>query len=409
MTSLSGVEPAVTGSAPTQPSSPGTLTSRERVRWTLSHREPDRIPLDLGTNSAAGGLSITAYRRLLERLGLGLLSERIQVADTVEQLALVDEPVLRTLGVDVRGISPQPASPADVVVEGDYLAFTDALGIHYAMPRDGGLYFDMVRHPLADAETIGDLDAYAFPEPDPRASEALASRASALAGASSESAIVLFGLNGGIFEMACRLRGFERFLLDLGGNRTFATAILRRVLEFKIARWLELLNAVGDSVLVVLESDDLGTQRGPLIAPTMYREIIKPLHRELFDTIRAAAGGELYLLLHSCGSVAELIPDFIQLGVDALNPLQSTAAGMDLAVLKRRFGNEIAFWGGGAATQTVLCQGTPEDVREQVRRRIDLLAPGGGFVFAPEHNIQADVPIDNLMAMWEAFVEHAAY
>jgi uroporphyrinogen decarboxylase len=251
--------------------------------------------------------------------------------------------------------------------------------------------------------------AFPLPDPDEFAAGDLEADALALTARADKPAIVVFGLDGGIFEMSCRLRGFEQFFLDLAGDRRLASCLLERVLEFKIARWGALLRAAGSSALVVLESDDLGTQRGPVISPALYRELIKPLHRRLFAAIRQSAADDVFLLLHSCGSVVELVPDYIDLGVDALNPLQSTAAGMDPALLKRRFGSALAFWGGGVATQTVLPYGKPDQVRDQVRERIEVLSPGGGFVFAPEHNIQPDVPIENLVAMWETFSEHAQY
>jgi uroporphyrinogen decarboxylase len=162
-------------------------------------------------------------------------------------------------------------------------------------------------------------------------------------------------------------------------------------------------------VLVVSEADDIATQRGPIISPAMYRNFIAPRHRRLFDFIRKRAQARVYIFYHSCGAVKDLIPQLLDEGIDVLNPVQVSADGMDTSELKRRYGNSLTFWGGGVDTQHVLPHGTPQQVRDEVRRRVEDLAPGGGFVFSTVHNVQADVPPENYLAMWEALQEHGAY
>jgi len=193
----------------------------------------------------------------------------------------------------------------------------------------------------------------------------------------------------------------------------FSIAEMERLLgmihEVQMGYWEKTLEIVGDNIDIVMHSDDLGMQNSPMMSPDMYRRFVKPLHQELIHMLKKKAKGEVKFLLHSCGSVRALIPDFIDVGVDILNPIQVSAAGMDTAELKKEFGKDMCFCGGGVDTQEILPRGTPEQVRDEVKRRLDDLAPGGGYIFAAVHNIQADVPPENLQAMYEAFQEHGRY
>ncbi|MBM3881001.1 MAG: hypothetical protein FJ387_14985 [Verrucomicrobia bacterium] len=213
----------------------------------------------------------------------------------------------------------------------------------------------------------------------------------------------------GIWEMALRLRGFENFFTDMLTNVKFAEALLDRILEVKLAYWARALERVGPNVMIVSEADDLASQDRCLCRPELYRQLIKPRHTQLFAFIRKHAQAPVKIFFHSCGAVAALIPDLIESGIDILNPVQVSARGMDTRELKRQFGRDLTFYGGGVDTQRVLPRGTPQEVRDEVKRRLDDLAPGGGFIFATVHNIQADVPPENLLAMWEAFRTHGVY
>jgi uroporphyrinogen decarboxylase len=217
----------------------------------------------------------------------------------------------------------------------------------------------------------------------------------------------MWGFGGGAFETAGWLRGLEQFYMDLALDPGLACAIVDRLLEIKLGFLERALAQIGDVLDVVGEGDDLGGQHAPLISPDMYRKLVKPRHRQLFQFIHEHSRAKI--MLHSCGSIRPLIPDLIEIGVDILNPVQVSAADMDSADLKREFGRELAFWGGGVETQHVLPFGTPQEVRDDVRRRLDDLMPGGGYVFNPVHNIQAGVPACNIMAMWEAYREHGIY
>ncbi|MDH7570371.1 MAG: uroporphyrinogen decarboxylase family protein, partial [Armatimonadota bacterium] len=212
-------------------------------------------------------------------------------------------------------------------------------------------------------------------------------------------AVILGGVCAGLTEMSLWLRGFENFFADTAANKPLAEAMLDLILETKLRYWERALAEVGDLVDVVMEGDDLGMQQSLLMSPRTYRELVKPRQAQLFGFIKKQA--PVFTFFHTCGSVVEIIPDLIEVGVDILNPVQVSAAGMDTRVLKREFGNDIVFWGGGVDTQRILPRGSVQEVRDEVRRRLDDLAHGGGFVFATVHNIQADVPPQNILAMWE--------
>jgi uroporphyrinogen decarboxylase len=207
--------------------------------------------------------------------------------------------------------------------------------------------------------------------------------------------------------MAQRLRGMEAFLVDLVESPAEAGHLVDRILAVKLDYWRAALAALGDLVDVAAEGDDYGTQQSLLVSPATFRSVFKPRLAELVRTMKRSAP-DAFVFFHSCGSVRKILPDFIEIGIDVLNPVQTTAAGMEPAALKRDFGKEVSFWGGGVDTQGILPRGTRAEVRDDVRRNVEALAPGGGFVFCTVHNIQADVPPENVMAMVEALRSHAA-
>jgi uroporphyrinogen decarboxylase len=382
------------------------VQSRERVRAALDHREPDRIPFDLG-GSRMTGIHVRAYTAL--RTALGLPPTDVRVEDLTQQLAVVDADVMDLLGCDVRLINPRPAAGyrREIVDDGGYLSFRDEWGAGRRMPRDGGLYFDTHGAPLAgevDAATIG---AYPWPDPlDPARYEGLAEAAGRIADDEGR-AILVGSICGGLSEGLFKMRGFEDGYMDLAADPDRARQVMGRILEIKLAYWDRVLRELGGLVDIVGEADDLGGQDRPLFSPATYRALVKPLQAELFSFIRARTSARIFF--HSCGAIRELIPDLIEIGVDILNPVQVSAAGMDGAELKREFGRDLVFWGGGVDTQRVLGGGTSDEVRADVRRRIADLREGGGFVFAAVHNVQPNVPPENLVAMWETWREEAAY
>lgn len=385
------------------------FTSASRLATTLNRKEPDKIPLDIGSTKVTG-INIRAYKGLLARKGWDNGRESPGMADPVQQLAAVDEAVLCRLGVDTRGLMPDAGAGFAPVYrdDGRYISFTDEWGIGWRMPDDNGHYYDLCAHPLAGDLTVRGIETYAWPDALDPARTAAFTRDIARWGNGEGYGLVLNGLTSGVFEMALRLRGFEQFLTDLYWEPALAEALLERVADLKCAYWERVLGLFGDRVLVAVEADDIGTQFTQLISPSVYRAVIKPRHRRVMQTIKRAAPG-VHIFLHSCGAVRPLIEDFLDIGVDILNPVQVSAAGMEPKALKRDFGDCLTFWGGGVDTQQTLPHGTPAQVRDEVRRHIEALAPSGGFVFTAIHNIQSDVPPANIEAMFDALSDYGVY
>jgi uroporphyrinogen decarboxylase len=391
------------------------MNSRERCLASLDHREPDRVPFDLG-GSAQTGIHVTAYARL--RRHLGLPEREPALRNLVGQIAEPEEDLLDRLRVDTR-LVPQGAPwpwrargggnpDGPNVLEGDdSWTFTDEWGIGWRMPKEGGFYFDMVRHPL-DGDKVEERETkYAWPDPlSPRRFEGLRERIQAARRRGK--LVVLNGPCAGILEVYSWLRGYLHFYLDLAESPRIVERFLDRLLEFKSAFWARALAEFGDSVDVVNEADDLAGQNGLLLSPDTYRRLIKPRHARLFAAIKKAAP-RVKIFFHSCGAVRPLIPDLIEAGVDILNPIQLSAKGMNPLELKKEFGRDLVFWGGGVDTQGIFTTGTPREIRDHVRENIEALAPGGGFVLATVHNTQANVPPQNFMAMWETLQEYGIY
>ena len=380
------------------------MLPRQRILTALAHQEPDHLPLDIGGTDVTG-IHAAAYRRLLPALGFPVPAE-IPIQDTVQQLAHIDEAVLRRLQAHCRALFPNPPAAWRFDLHQDPAAnwFVDEWGITWRKPQGSGLYYDIAHSPLAGAG-IEALQAHPWPDPlDPARQEGLAQAAAALH-AAGEHAVILSGLTGGgPMEVSAWLCGFENFFVALLAEPDFADALLDKILEIKLAFWQAVLPTVGPYVDIISESEDLGVQDRLMVSPRAFRAHIKPRLRQLFAGIKAAAP-HVKILLHSDGAIAPILPDLIEIGVDILNPVQVTAHGMgDTAFLKREFGRELVFW-GGIDTQKVLPFGTPAEVRDEVRRRIDDLAPGGGYVLASVHNIQAGVPPENILAMLQAWEE----
>jgi uroporphyrinogen decarboxylase len=381
------------------------VNSRDRTEKALSHQEPDRVPFDLG-GTGLSTIHVTAYQNL--RRYLNMPQTEARVGFVAEQLVLVDEDVAERLQTDIRPVLPGLSSAFEYTFrdEGAYEAYTDEWGIGWRKPQDGGFYYDMYYHPLANADSLDELKAYPFPDSlDNQRFDTL--RSQAQVAVSKGKAVALAGPCAGIAEVYSWLRGYEQYYIDLAINKGYVAYMLDRLVDFKCAFWERALQEVGDLVDVVIEADDLAGQRSLLMSPDTYRSLIKPRHRRLFSFIKEQAPVKLFF--HSCGAVRPLIPDFIDAGIDILNPVQVSAAGMDLHELKQEFGQDLVFWGGGVDTQGVLNTGTPEEVKQNVRRNVEALAPGGGFVFAAVHDIQADVPPENIIAMWEAWKAYGGY
>jgi uroporphyrinogen decarboxylase len=383
------------------------MNSRQRVETTLNHQEPDRIPCDLGS-VVMSSLHLAAYRNL--RRYLRLPEVDIRLADTVQQLVQVDDDVRERFGADVRGVNPQPSQRASKIVISDewpeYRHFYDEWGIGWKMPKEGGFYYDVFHHPLQGDVTCADIERHPWPDPtDPQRFVGLRERAKQAAEAGE--AVIVPTMCAGFVEMAGWMRGYQDYLMDMADSEARLECFFDKILELKMAYWERALAEVGDYATAVLESDDLGSQRDLLFSPKAYRKLVKPRHRQLYQFIKSRTRAKLFL--HSCGAIRKVLPDLIEVGVDILNPVQVNCAGMDSRELKREFGKDLTFWGGGVDTQYVLGTGSVQDVCDEVRRRIDDLAPGGGFVFTTVHAIQANVPPENVVAVFDTLAEYGVY
>lgn len=384
------------------------MNRRQRLLTTLRHQEPDRVPIDLGGTDVSS-ICKGAYIDLMRWLGRD--PEPISIVNLIEQLPELEAEFLdEVIHADVRQIREDP--PANWSLEirevGSYYEFENEFGIGLRMPKEEGHYFDLVSHPLKEL-TRDSLRGYVWPDPaDPSRWSEVGQRARELYETTDYGLVVGAIFGGGPFEFGQYLRGMENFLLDLLVSPRFADALMERITDFLSEAYTCMLKEVGAYIQVVMICDDLATQQGPMISPEMYRTRIKPLQARLIETIKAHT--DAAVMYHGCGATREFLPDFIEIGVDIFNPVQVGAAGLeDTAALKREFGNDLVFWGGSCENQRVLPFGTVEQVQEETRRRLDDLAPGGGFVFSPIHNIQDFVPPENIMAMFEVVHEYGVY
>jgi len=382
------------------------MNSRERVLLSLNHKEPDRVPFDLG-GTVVTGIHHKAY--VAWRQALGLPAREPKIIDMIQQLAQVDDDMLDRLGVDMRNISPRSSASFQITIGdmGEYTYFYDEFGTGWRSPKDGGWYYDMFDYPLKGEMTVEQVERYPLPDPlDPARFVGL--RDAAIHVRDVEGRAVVFGnISAGIFEVLTWMRGYADAYADWGSSSPAALKLMDRVLQLQLTYWEKALSLVGDVIDVAQIADDIAGQNGPLISPRSYRKLLKPLHKELCDFIHARTKAKIFM--HSCGAIRTFIPDFIEIGIDIINPVQVSATGMDSAELKRDFGKDIVFWGGGVDTQRVLGTDTPQEVRDEVKRRLDDFMPGGGFIFNTVHNIQGNVPAENMVAMWETVQEHGRY
>ena len=382
------------------------MTSRERLQKALNHKEPDRIPVDIG-GSIVTSITKNAYTNL--RKLLGLKATKPKIIDIVQQLPRVEQDLREELRIDTIPLTANAPSSWELKIEeeGDYLYFYDEWGSRLRMPKKGGFYFDWYEYPIKES-TMDALKKFKWPDPDdPARYEGLKDRAKELY-ENTEYAIMGSALSGGgIFEQPERVRGAPEFLMDLVSTETFADDLMEGFTDFYLREYSHFLDEVGDYIQVIVYWNDMSGQNAPLISPELYRRLIKPKEKRLLSSIKKKTNAKIFY--HCCGAAYEFIPDLIETGVDILNPVQVSARGMDTQKLKKEFGKDIVFWGGGCDTQRVLPFGTVQEVREEVKRRINDLAPGGGFVFNTVHNIQDGIPPENIMAMFETVWEYGKY
>jgi len=382
------------------------MNCRERVIAALNHKQPDRVPLDFG-GTIVSSITKNAYIGLKKYLDVEL--EEVKILDYVQQLPYIDEKLLQKLNVDIRMVSADYSRDTEpqYFKEGEYCCFYDRWGAKLCMPGENGHYFDWMGFPIDDI-SIKALNTYKWPELESSKSISELEEKAKFFYENTEYALAgtaIFG--GGVFEQPARIIGMENFLTSIALNEKFANMAMEKITELYIENCEHYLNKIGKYIQVFVYWNDIAGQTKPLISPDDYRRLVKPKDKKIIEMVKSKTDAKFFY--HCCGAAADFIPDFIEIGVDILNPIQVSASGMDTAKLKKEFGNDISFWGGGCDSQHVLPCGTPGEIREEVKRRINDLAEGGGFIFSAVHNIQDEVPPENIAAMFEAFEEFRNY
>ncbi len=399
------------------------MKSRERILAALKHRATDRIPVDLGSTESSG-ITWKAYHNLINQIRVkkNIPEKDILVFDLLQLICKVEIEILEYIGADAVPLLFEPLvwkdwefedgirvkipgrANLEKVSRGDTVLLDQTGEVVIArMPRRG-YYFDTVHHPLRYATGIDEIDqaadlfaSYDRPYYCDEDISTFQTRAKMLHQQTDYAVVGNLWVH--LLAAGQDLRGFEQFMIDLVQNKKLAERILKNQVDAYLPRIDEYIGFVGRYIDVIQVNDDLGTQNGPQMSRELYRQMLKPHHKKLWSYIKEKSGKPI--LLHSCGSIYDLIPDLIEIGVDALNPVQVSARDMDTGKLKTEFGRDITFWGGGCDTQKILPHATPEGVKREVRKRVEDLGQDGGFVFCQVHNIQPDVPPENILAMYE--------
>ncbi|MBT3191419.1 MAG: methyltransferase [Verrucomicrobia bacterium] len=411
------------------------MTSRERVLAAIEHREPDRVPVDIGATPSSG-ISAMAYGNL--KTHLGIEGGHTRIYDVVQQLAQPEDAVLDRLGVDVvdvgRAFNNADTDWYDIqTADGQTAQYPTWFrpqrcdngswsaqlqnGTEIAHMPAGGAFYDQSLFPWLD-EYPSDMKA-ALPDamgkvlwaalvhsPWDHAGkdgfwEDLRARTIALRESTDRALMIVCGCN--LFEWGTFLRRMDNFLMDLFIDEANVERLLDALMESHLATLEKVCAAVGDVCDILRFGDDLGIDTGPFMPPELYRKLFKPRHAQLCAYVHQHSNMKTFL--HSCGSIYQIMPDLIEAGYDVINPVQTNCVDMEPERLKREFGKDICFWGGGCDTREVLNRATPAEVKAHVLKRLETFAPGGGFVFNTVHNILPEVPPANMMAMFEAMDE----
>jgi hypothetical protein len=421
-----------------------TMASRERVELALAHTEPDRVPLDLG-GSAVTGMHVDSVYRLRQALGLDAPGTPVKVVEPYQMLGEIAPDLLDALGVDVVGVGLptnffgfenedwKPWTTFDgtpVLVPGAFKTEPDANGDILMYPEgdtsvppsarmpNGGLYFDaIVRQDPLDEERLDVEDNLEEFTPISPAALAHVTREVERAAASGKAVLVNVGdtafgdiafVPGMKLKHPRGIRDIQEWYMSLNLRPGYVNEVFERQCEIGLRNLEAVYDAVGDAITVIfVTGTDFGTQQGPFISPKLYRDLFKPFHVRVNDWIHTNTRWKSFI--HSCGSIWRLLDDMVDAGFDVLNPVQTSAADMDPVALKATYGDRVTFWGGGVDTQRVLPFGTPDEVRAMVKERMRIFGSGGGFVFNTIHNLQARIPVENILALYDAVNEYRSY
>jgi hypothetical protein len=414
------------------------MNSRQRVEAALNHQQPDHLPLDLGA-SPVTGMHVSSVYKLRQALKLDPPGTPVKVTEAYQMLGEIAPDLQEALGVDVVGVGGaksffgfqyrdwKPWTTFDgtpVLVpggfntdqepNGDILMYPEgdrSVPASGRMPK-GGFYFDTIvrQEPIDDATLNVEDNLEEFGPISDELLQYFASETDRLRGESERAILANFGGTafGDIALVPAPwlknpkgIRDIAEWYMSTVARFDYVYELFRRQCDIALKNLAKIYGVVGDRVSVVfITGTDFGTQSGPFISPAAYRKLYQPFHREVNDWVHTHTPWKTFI--HSCGSVLALLPDIVEAGFDILNPVQCSAAGMDPAVLKEKFGGRLTFWGGGVDTQKTLPFGTPDEIRRQVRERVEIFGRGGGFVFNTVHNVQAGVPAENLVALYEA-------
>lgn len=410
------------------------MNSRERVLAAIAHKQPDQVPVDLGSTPSSG-ISAIAYSNLLKSIGRTDLP--VQIYDVVQQLAQPDMSIIDRFGVDVldigRAFNTEEKDWHETILANGDKAFypihfnpvKQADGSHcydedgkrlLALMPQGATFFDQSYFPYINGfpENYDTLDEemgrvlwsrYVHSPwdhtQDPDFWKTLREKTLQLRASTDKALMIVCGCN--LFEWGTFLRRMDNFLMDLLCEPDQVARMLDQLLERHLATLAKVCDSVGDVVDIIRFGDDLGMTSGPFMDVDTYRSLFKPRHKQLCDYVKTHS--QMHTFIHSCGSISSLMPDLIEAGIEIFNPVQTNARQMEPEFLKKEFGQDCTFWGGGVETVGTLNNGTPEQVREQVLERLEIMSAGGGFVFNTVHNILPDVPPQNILAMFDAVKE----
>jgi uroporphyrinogen decarboxylase len=389
------------------------MTSSERLDISLNHKEPDRVPYDLAGTTVTG-ISKKAFLRAMRYRGWSGEYDRKEI-DPIQQIVTPAEETLIKLNSDTRRIGARriPDFEKILKIKDGISELTDIWGCIWRMDEKKDFYFNQYTYPMENAGSIEEgLKNYRFPKIESHSEQIVHDLAEQVKNIA-DFGVVADRNCAGLTETSLRIRGYENWYLDTMTDPAGVEKLFDLIIEYKAAYWDLVIDWLIEhdlqkNVNVVSECDDLGTQTSTLLEPQYLRKAVIPRFGYLWNRIRKRMP-HVKIFMHTCGSVRVLLPDLIEAGLDIYNPVQFTAANMDLPGLKKDFGKDLVFWGGGVNTQSTLKNATPEKVSDEVKRILDIMAPGGGFVFAPVHNIQEDVPPENFWAMWDTLMEYGSY